>query len=212
MKKALISSGAIHLLALLIVGIIVLLSSKESPQRRVKVEIKEVIRPSSSSEKATPTVNLNEKVKPDYQEITPRKVFGLNKNAIKGGEAASVEIKAGNTIAKDVDQDRLNPDDAEALPIPTEEYLISKMPRIKAEVRVPYPAEARQKNIEGAVVMDVLIDELGRVRKATLIEGPGFGLNEAALNAIYRFEFEPAYVDNKAVAVRIRYSYRFLLN
>lgn len=212
MKKALILSAAIHFVGLLVVGLVVFFTKEDTSKPRIRVEIKEVIKVSETSDKAVPEVKLSDKVTPIPQVKTPKKVFGLNKNTLQGGEGAAVEIKAGNTIAKEIDQEKLNPEDADALPIPAEEYLISKMPRIKSEVRVPYPPEARQKNIEGAVVMDILIDEKGKVRKATLIEGPGYGLNEAALNAIYKFEFQPAYVDNKAVAVQIRYSYRFLLN
>ncbi|RYZ73549.1 MAG: energy transducer TonB, partial [Proteobacteria bacterium] len=51
----------------------------------------------------------------------------------------------------------------------------------------------------------------GKVRQANLVSGPGYGMNEAALQAIGSFEFEPAQVGEQAVAVRIRYSYRFVL-
>ena len=85
------------------------------------------------------------------------------------------------------------------------------MPKLKSEVRVPYPTEAKKKGIQGAVVMDLLIDQNGKVRQVNLIEGPGYGLNEAALDGMKNFLFEPAKIGNQNVAVRIRYSYRFVI-
>jgi protein TonB len=60
-------------------------------------------------------------------------------------------------------------------------------------------------------VMDILVDGAGTVREAKLVNGPGAGLDEAALEAVKRFRFKPAEVDGKPVAVRIRYAYRFVL-
>jgi protein TonB len=85
------------------------------------------------------------------------------------------------------------------------------MPSVAAEVRIPYPPEAREKKIEGKVVMELLIDAEGKVRNATIVSGPGYGLNEAALEAIYRFKFKPAEVEGKPVAVKIPYTYNFVL-
>lgn len=37
--------------------------------------------------------------------------------------------------------------------------------------------------------MDLLIDGKGKVREVKFVDGPGFGLNEAALEAVQRFQF-----------------------
>lgn len=213
MKQAALISILIHLSIVGIFSGIVLLFSKEEPRtQKIKVAIKEVITVTPPSEKSTPEIQLNPTPKLAEPPKAVKKVFGLSKDTLQGNAGSTVSVKAGNTIAKEIDQEKINPEDAESLPIPTEEYLVTQMPRLKSEIRIPYPAEARSKNIEGVVVMDILIDEKGKIRSATLIEGPGFGLNEAALKAIYQFEFSPAVVDKKPVAVRIRYSYRFVLN
>lgn len=213
MKQATLLSILIHLGIIGIFGGLTLLFSSNPTQvQKIKVEIKEVITVTPPSPETVPEIKLNPSPRPPEPPKVVKKVFGLSKNTLQGNEASSVSVKAGNTIAKEIDQETLNPEDVESLPIPTEEYLVTQMPRLKSEVRVPYPAEARSKNIEGVVVMDILIDEKGKIRSATLIQGPGYGLNEAALKAIYQFEFSPAVVDKKPVAVRIRYSYRFVLN
>lgn len=157
---------------------------------------------------------------PPVLEVAPKKpkdappparkappAFGLNKNTLLADGNTGVAIKEGNTVAKPVDQIPA----ADALPVPVEEFLISSMPRLRSEVRVAYPAEAKARKIEGPVVLEILIDEKGVVREVRLLEGPGAGLNEAAVEAVRGFRFDPALIDGKPVAVRIRYTYRFVL-
>lgn len=160
-------------------------------------------------ETAAPTLNVDKPIERPAEAEQKRKVFGVSRRAIE--DSAGTEVKAGNTVATEPDNKILQDDDASALPIPTDEYLVSSMPVLQSEVRLPYPAEAKAKGIEGPVVMDVLIDSEGKVREAKLVSGPGGGLNEAALEAIRNFRFKPAQASGQAVAVRIRYTYRFVL-
>ncbi len=141
-------------------------------------------------------------------------VFGFSRKSITTElpvTGTDVSVKAGNTLAKSPDQEKLRTDDADSLPIPTDEYLVSKMPVLIGDVRVPYPAEARKRSIQGAVVFDLLIDFQGQVRQSTLVTGPGYGTNEAAAEAVKRLRFTAAEVEGKPVAVKIRYAYRFVL-
>jgi protein TonB len=138
-------------------------------------------------------------------------VFGQSRRSQVVDAPDALEFKAGNTVAKTPDAEVLKADDPDALPIPVEEYLVSRMPRLAQEVRIPYPEEARRRGVQGAVVFDLLIDQSGVVREVKLLDGPGYGLNEAALGAIRSFKFLPAEVEGRAVAVRIRYAYRFVL-
>ncbi|HTA61281.1 MAG TPA: TonB family protein [Bacteroidia bacterium] len=47
-----------------------------------------------------------------------------------------------------------------------------------------YPAMALSENVSGRVVVNFIIDEEGRVEKATIISGVGYGCNEEALRVI----------------------------
>jgi protein TonB len=160
-----------------------------------------------------PTVEIKQpQVK--TEPLPPQKaVFGVSRKAITATQANenTAEIKLGNTVAKEQDNLTLEKDDVDSLPIPADDFLVSQMPKLKSEVRIAYPAEAKKAGIEGPVVMDLIIDEQGKVRKVDLIRGPGFGLNEAAVEAIRQFEFQPAKVGDQSVAVKIRYTYRFVL-
>lgn len=139
-----------------------------------------------------------------------RPVFGLSKKGVTTG-AGSVEVKPGNTIAKVSDTATLRPGDAESLPIPTEDFLVTSMPELLEDFRIGYPTEAKRGGVQGPVLLELLINTDGAVADATVIEGPGLGLNEAACEAAKKMKFRPAHVDDKPVAVRIRYVYRFIL-
>ncbi|HAZ13581.1 MAG: hypothetical protein A2X86_13700 [Bdellovibrionales bacterium GWA2_49_15] len=143
---------------------------------------------------------------------TGREIFGLSRQSYtdKTQEGVAVSAKIGNTTTKVADNEQLQSSDPDALPVPTEEYLVSQMPSLLTEVKPAYPKEAKEKQIEGAVTMNILIDEKGNVRQAGIIEGPEI-FRTTALEAIRKFIFSPAKVDGKAVAVRIRYIMRFKL-
>lgn len=131
-----------------------------------------------------------------------------------------VEASAAGKLSENKEQEAASAQQGEAgegfgspegLPTATDEFLVSRMPVLVSEARISYPAQAKAAGVEGAVVMDLLIDAQGKVRQVTLLKGPGRGLNEAAMEAIKRFEFKPALVQDKPVAVKIRYTYRFIL-
>lgn len=144
---------------------------------------------------------------------TSREVFGANRNSYTDdsvNDAEAVAAKKGNTLAKASDEKVLTDDDADVLPTPTEEYLVNEMPRVISEVRPEYPKEAREKKIEGRVILDILIDKEGRVRQATVVDGEEI-FRKGALQAIKKFLFRPANVDGGPVAVKIRYTLNFEL-
>ncbi len=79
------------------------------------------------------------------------------------------------------------------------------------EFKAAYPDEAKKAGVDGPVILEILIDRTGHVQDVLIIKGPGYGLNESALEAIKKFEFKPAFKGSDAVAVKIRYTYRFKL-
>lgn len=165
-----------------------------------------------SEVKEKPKVVLKSVNEPVPEDKPAREVFGANRNSYtdESQGAEGVEIKKGNTLAKEVDTLKLEDSDPDALPTPTEEYLVSEMPTVLSEVRPQYPKEAREKQVQGRVSLDVLIDEQGRVRQVSYIEGPAI-FKSSAITAMKEYKFRPAKVDGRAVAVRIRYSINFEL-
>ncbi len=141
-----------------------------------------------------------------------REVFGASRESYTDSavQGDGVEAKKGNTLAKEADATQLLDSDATSLPTPTEEYLVSEMPQVLTEIRPLYPIEAKAKQLEGSVVMDILIDEQGVVRQVSVIEGAEI-FRPGATEAMKKFKFKPAKVEGKPVAVRIRYTLNFKL-
>ncbi len=84
-------------------------------------------------------------------------------------------------------------------------------PSLVHEVEAQYTDEALDARIEGEVVVDIQIDDQGQVADVELLEGLGYGLDEAAIDAVEQFRFRPATVDGQPVPVVIDYTIRFSL-
>ncbi|MFP5518883.1 MAG: TonB family protein [Bdellovibrionia bacterium] len=206
-----IQSLLIHLLLVLFFFGVSLLLPKPKQIVKYDFSIQEKVIEAPKQEPAKPEALDVSQQKPVEEKSLPpvKKVFGINKDTITSSADTAVGVKTGNTVA--VEKDNIE-SDGEALPVPVQEFLVTKMPKVKKEVRPPYPPEAKREGIEGSVIFEILIDANGKVREAKLIKGMGYGLDEAALEAIQQFEFEPAMMEQKPVAVRIKYAYRFVLD
>ena len=138
-----------------------------------------------------------------------RKVYGLNRKSIT--QKDGVQSKQGNTLAKTPDKLTLNKDDADSIPIPADEFLISCMPKVTEEIRPKYPENQKKLGKEGNVIFEIIIGPKGLVREAILIKSLGADFDQAAKEASIRFKFRPAMIYNKPVAVKIKYSINFVL-
>ena len=67
--------------------------------------------------------------------------------------------------------------------------------------KIVYPNEALENKIEGVVQVKTWIDSLGNVADTKVIDGIGYGCDEAAIVAIKSTKFVPAKVDWKPVNV-----------
>lgn len=76
-------------------------------------------------------------------------------------------------------------------------------PPVKTYAPPPqYTEPARRARIQGVVIVQAIIDEQGNVSHVKLLEGLPLGLDQAALDAIRQWRFEPARMtDGRPVAV-----------
>jgi TonB family protein len=88
--------------------------------------------------------------------------------------------------------------------------VLTKPPVLKRQVEAAYPPEAAAQQLEGTVMMLIDISETGAVTNVEVTEPAGHGFDEAAVEAVKQFEFEPAEVDNVPAPVRIQYAYQFV--
>ena len=84
-------------------------------------------------------------------------------------------------------------------------------PKRSVSVQAKYTKDARQAEIEGLVRIEVTVDESGRVIAARLLNGLGYGLDEAALDAAKKCVFEPATLCGKPVVGTAIVAQRFEL-
>ena len=74
-----------------------------------------------------------------------------------------------------------------------------------------YPEQARRLGREGRVVLRLTIDARGNLLKVEVLQAPGFGFEEAAVDAIRRSSFRPATVNGQAVASIARLPIKFAI-
>jgi protein TonB len=73
-----------------------------------------------------------------------------------------------------------------------------------------YPSFARKMGKEGRVLLRLTIDEMGKLVSADVLEDPGYGFAESALEAVRNSQFQPAMLDGKAAKSRALLSVRFV--
>ena len=91
-------------------------------------------------------------------------------------------------------------------------FELTKAPSFRKKIEPKYPEEARRKEIEGVVQLEVFIDARGKVRKVRVLKTPGHGLDRAAIAALSKSSFNPGMMGKKAVPVKITIPYRFVLD
>ena len=91
---------------------------------------------------------------------------------------------------------------------------LSKVPKQTKFVKAEYPKAAEDAGVEATVVLLLDINAEGTVDSVGIAEPAevaDMGFDEAAMAAALQFEFEPAELDGKPIAVQISYRYRFTL-
>lgn len=75
-----------------------------------------------------------------------------------------------------------------------------------------YTAEARDRGIEGDVVVETELDAEGHVAKTRVLRKLGYGLDENAANAIReRCKFKPAEVNGEKVGTTVTLTFHFII-
>ena len=209
MNKAFFQSLFIHFLLLVFFFMMIKLDQRKIMESfQFRIEEKEVV-----VINIKPRVLINaasQEMKAATEGEKPREVFGVKRKTLTS-ENGTVEAKIGNTLTKAQDNEVLLEAESDSLPQPAEEFLITTMPRPLKEVRPDYPIWAKEQKIAGSVIFDILIDKEGKVREALLLRGLHPELDNIAKKAIFQFEFQPAYIEKEATAVRIKYAIKFVL-
>ncbi len=186
---------------------------KEEP----KIEqVKPKIRPPALRVAEMPRRPVKRDEPPPPNESAPKPieaplVVGLSLSSTTTADGAP--LPTGNTLYGKPDTRAQDPADAKSYSAPryTPFGQVDNRPEILFEFKIPYPERARNAVIEGEVVLSIDLDETGRVTAARVLRGPGYGLNEAARDAIFKFKFKPATKNGTPTATTVPFTYRFEL-
>lgn len=177
----------------------------------IKVARAEVPKPPPPTNEPPPPPPPNDAPPPE-QPQKPVLIVGISMSSTTtaGNFAAAV----GNTLYGKTEKKAADPNEVKAYSAP--KYMpihqVDTEPSVASEVKVPYPEEARRAGVEGTVVLSITVDTEGTVVATRIISGPGYGLNEAARDAIKKFKFKPAVKNGEAVSTELKYSYTFVLD
>ena len=118
---------------------------------------------------------------------------------IREGERVTRE-PAGHPAGEGVLKEVLSVDGSDVLP-----------PKRVADVPAEYTAEAREARIQGVVILQLVLDEKGRVADVKALKGLPYGLTESAITAVRQWRFEPATRNGVPVAVKYNVTINFRL-
>ncbi|HSP33194.1 MAG TPA: energy transducer TonB [Thermoanaerobaculia bacterium] len=100
-------------------------------------------------------------------------------------------------------------------PLPPDTYRVGgdvHAPRVISRVEPTYPEEARRARISGIVIVEALIDKTGLVRDVQVLKPMPYGLDDAAVNAVKQWRFEPGMKDGQPVNVVFNLTVNFKLD
>jgi TonB family protein len=110
------------------------------------------------------------------------------------------------------------PDSAQTLPLPPNDTLasdslppIEKMPVLTTFIKADYPSDLVKQGVEGAVTLEIVVNDSGRVDSVAVVKGIHPRLDSAAARAAKAFVFSPAIAGGQPVPVLMEYVYRFSL-
>lgn len=86
-----------------------------------------------------------------------------------------------------------------------------KPPRLIKKVDPVYPEEAKKERVEGIVILEATTDEQGDVAHVKVLKSKDPLLNEAAIDAVRQWKYEPFYIKGKPHGVVFTITVRFKL-
>lgn len=176
------------------------------------VDLSDLPPPPRKKKVVPPPSHIEEAPPPDPKLPPPPPVFGISMSSMaEPGQGTGFTVRSGNTIMKEREEEFTEPEAVRPYIKPVSVAAVTVRPKLLRDYRPPYPKKAEALEIEGEVKLRLHIDAQGKVGRVELLEGLGYGLDEAALSAAKRFLFSPAMLGDQAVATVIVYRMRFEL-
>jgi TonB family protein len=84
-------------------------------------------------------------------------------------------------------------------------------PHLRSKVQAQYSEEARKARLEGTVLLRIVVGSDGGARDFEVLRSVGMGLDENAIAAVRKWQFEPGTKDGQPVNVRVQIEVNFRL-
>jgi protein TonB len=164
-------------------------------------------------------------------KIAAKPVFGVTKASTRTGGSGPA-VRVGNTLDKQMERRYTRPAWIKPLSVverrgaaaapkgpktkprakPVPAYRLTRTPSFRRKVAPRYPAKARREGLAGTVLLEVLVGADGEVRAVKVLRSPSKLLARAAIAALKRSSLLPGRIGSRAVAVRMKIPYRFVLD
>lgn len=156
----------------------------------------------------------------DVRAAAARNLGGLRRSRLAGKVEMRDAIAALEPLATSDPSPQVRGAAAEALSILDDRPLAAEPtplaptqtgdtpPRVRKQARPAYPRKAFDARIEGTVLVEALVDAKGKVAKVRVVESVP-GLDEAALEAVRKWRFDPATRDGRPVATIVHMPVQF---
>jgi TonB family protein len=147
---------------------------------------------------------LDDKNKPSVEGSVEGGVVGSVKGGVEGGVEGGVVGGVAGGLAGDVEAIKRFEGDA------VRAVGEVKPPQLVKQVDPVYPEAARKAGVEGLVIIEAKADEQGRVSDARILRSIPL-LDEAAIDAVKQWVYEPMLIDGKPRKVVFTVTVRFAL-
>lgn len=211
-------SGAVHVVAILLMVIIASLANKPvaAPEYIIKSKADLILPPSLAQQQ--------EQIKPMIPEHVAKPSLGVpmpvpDKEAPEEATMQTQEELANLAPTTPVEnlEGNINVDVNrvvdELLPTPDEFVPFEEAPVQITSVQPKYPELAQRASIQGTVWVKALVDKEGKVRDAIIAKesGANAGFEEAAIEAAKQTVWKPAISNGQPIAVWVTYKVEFKL-
>ncbi len=167
--------------------------------------------------KPVPPPPPGEYLKGEPDQAMPEKpvaqVAGINAQSTEEKGTGAI-FQVGNTLYGQVARIAQAPVTEATTPLPPEAFepappeppkKVVKVSAKPAQISKPeYPMQALRAGIEGTVLLELEINSEGRVTSVKVLEGLGYGLDEAAVDAALSWRYHPATINGEASASKRR--------
>lgn len=195
----------------------------ESEKRQLSPDIPEnksvVIEKEKKEPEEEPVKEITAQEQKTSSSQEEQKQVSLVKNPFSSSERTNEIIESETETKKDeIITDEDNPSDTDDTSVINEQkktfipfYRVDQKPEFTYKAPLRYPEQAKSQNIEGTVIIEVDIDEKGKIKDIRIIKKAGFGFDEAALEMIRTSRFTPAKSAGENIPVRMQFTINFRL-